>query len=123
MVIPLKLLGNLHSYIVARNCHWFYYHGVRRYCCPTCIILELFRIKSFFQHVACSLVTESDTIFVPRDHAETLHVSYRSGGGAGRPGSSRSRVHIGQNLPDSRMITHLSRNIPCQLQYVHISEL
>ena len=44
------------------------------------------------------------------DHARTFYVPHRSWGGARRPSSS-SRVYLGQNLSDSRMITHLSRDI------------
>jgi hypothetical protein len=44
------------------------------------------------------------------DHTRTFYVPHRSGGGATRPGNS-SRVYLGQNLSDSRMITHLFRNI------------
>jgi hypothetical protein len=54
----------------------------------------------------------SDTIFVAymfQDHPDTFCVSYRWVGGAGRPGSS-SRVHIRQNLSDSRNGTQLLRN-------------
>jgi hypothetical protein len=42
-------------------------------------------------------------------HPETHGVTHRYGGGAGRPGSS-FRVHIRQNLLDSRNDTQLPRN-------------
>jgi hypothetical protein len=59
-----------------------------------------------------NFVTETGYHLWSGDHARTFYVPHRSGGGARRPGNS-SRVYLGQNLSDSRMITHFFRNKLC----------